>query len=302
MNQKKRGDSHLQSIIQIILSNLYLIGVLSLMTLGVTLTYKTAKIVNFSQAITSTMGIFIAAYLASRLGANLWLSLVIGIVACFIVGWLFDLLFLRHASGEGAKVMVTLGLIILITAIIPIIFGMIPYDYFRFFSGNIDFKLFGMALTVTKNGLFSLAIAAAVTGAIFIALYFTKWGLGIRATASNRDVAAMMGINTKRLIAFSWAISGAVGALGGILYASQTSNVQVDMLGTIWMSSLLAFILGGYNSFYGPTVGAVMIPIILSMAALVSGLWSNAILYAIILLAILIKPEGLFGKATAKKV
>ena len=198
--------------------------------------------------------------------------------------------------------MVTLGLIILITAIIPILFGMIPYDYFRFFSGNIDFKLFGMSLTVTKNGLFTLAIAAVVSGAIFTALNFTKWGLGIRATASNRDVASMMGINTKRMTAFSWAISGAVGALAGILYASQTSNVQVDMLGTIWMSSLLAFVLGGYNSFYGPTIGAVMIPIILSMAALVSGLWSNAILYAVILLAILIKPEGLFGKATAKKV
>ena len=60
----------MQSVIQIILSNLYLIGVLSLMTLGVTLTYKTAKIVNFAQAITSTVGIFIAAYLASRLGGE----------------------------------------------------------------------------------------------------------------------------------------------------------------------------------------------------------------------------------------
>lgn len=293
----------MQSIIQIFFSNLYLVAAMALTTMGIALTFKTAKSVNFAQAITATAGVFTAAAVISKLGASPWIALFVGIGVCFLIGLFFDAVIIRHTSSTAVgRIMVTLGLIIIVTALIPLVFGMIPYEYFRYFTGNVDFTLFGMAFTVTKNSLFSISVAALVIGGIFSALYFTKWGLGIRATASNKNVAAMMGINTHRMTALSWAISSACGGLGAILFASQTSIVDVGMLGSVQISSLLSFVLGGDITFYGPVIGSIIIPIIRSGAALISGVWSPVILYVIILLVILVRPQGLFGKSAKKKV
>ena len=294
----------MQSVIQILLNNLYLIGVLALTTMGIALTFKTANTANFAQSITSTAGAFVAAWLFMKTGFGPWWSIIGGVAVCFLLGWIIDALIVRPATktNESGRVMITLGLIIIISAFLPLIFGMIPYEYTRLFPGNLDFEMFGAQYTITKNGLFTFCLSVVVIGALFAALNLTKWGLGVRATASNKTVASMMGVNTNSMTAISWAVSSACGALGAVLYASQTTNVIIDMLATIQTSSLLAFVLGGFTSFYGPVIGAILIPIVTSLLALISGLWANVFLYAFVLLVILWRPAGLFGKDAIKKV
>ena len=138
---------------------------------------------------------------------------------------------------------------------------------------------------------------------MFIALKYTKWGLGVRATASNEVVASMMGINTKFITAMSWGIAGGLGALAGALYAPTVFSLTPDMMLTLQINGFLAAVLGGFSSFGGPIVAAVIIPFskILSNR-LISDTWANAIVYMMILIVILIKPVGLFGKRIAKKV
>lgn len=198
--------------------------------------------------------------------------------------------------------MVTLGLIILITSFIPMVFGMIPYEFSRFLNGNLEFEIFGMALTLTKNGLFTFCIAVVVIAAVFAALNLTKWGLGVRATAANASVASLMGINTNRITAISWAISSACASLGAILYAAQSTNVSINMLASVQTASLLAFVMGGYTSFYSPVISAVIITVATALLALISGLWANVLLYVFVLLVILVRPNGIFGKKAVKKV
>lgn len=278
-----------------------MVGILALTTMGLTITYKTANLTNFAQAITSTFGVYLAAYLAMMLGANVWVATIVGVIACFVIGAILDAAVLRHAI-YGRQI-ATLGLITIITAMIPVIFGVVPYEFYRFFSGNINFTLFGMDFTITQNSLFTVIVAAVVVGGIFALLHFTKWGLGLRATASNKMVAGMMGVNTNRMTAMSWAVASGCGTLAAILYASQTTEVGVAMLSSfVQPFSLLAFVVGGFSTFYGPVIGAVMIPIISALAALVNGIWSKVIVYAVVLLIVLVKPQGLFGKTAAKKV
>lgn len=292
------------AFLQIFLNSLAMIGVLALSTLGITLNYKTANVANFAQGITATVGAFTAAYLFMRNGVNPWLSMVGGIAVCFAIGWLIDTLIMGRLKTVGSvgRVMVTLGLILIISAGIPIMFGMIPYNFPRFFAGNIDFYLFGTAMTVTRNGLFVFGLSAVVIAIIFLALYKTKWGLNVRATASNAPVASMLGVNTKRLTALSWGISSGCAALAAVLLASQTTNVNANMMVTVQTNQLLAFVMGGYTSFYGPVIGAVLLPTVLAMLALIDAMWANVMLYTLILLVILIKPMGLFGKRTMTKV
>lgn len=291
------------SFLQILLNNLHLIGIIALSTLGLTLTYKTANTTNFAQSITSTMGAFVAAYIYMKIFDNAWGATICGIAVCFLIGFVLDTVFVRRVSGKGAgRVMITLGLIILFNAFIPMIFGMIPYEFSRFFNGTLSFTFAGYDLTVTKNGLFIFCASFLVVGILFSALSFTKWGLGVRATAANMQVASLMGINTNRITAMSWAISGACGGLAAIFYASQTTKVGVDMLVTVQSNSLMALVLGGYSTFYGPLLGAIIISVANIVFAMYSGLWSNSMLYIAILLVILVRPEGLFSKTIAKKV
>lgn len=288
-------------VFQLILNNLYLIGVLALSTLGITLTYKTANATNFAQAITSVVGAYMAGLLVRDYAVNPWLGMVAGVLVCFTLGVVIDAVIVRHV-GIAGRAMVTIALIVIITAGIPLVFGTIPYNYPRFFKEQIDFQLFGMEFNVTQNALFVLALSAVVIAIIFAALHLTKWGLGVRGTASNMYVAAMMGVNTNLMTALSWGISCACGALAAILQASQTQVISITMLGSVQANSLLAFVVGGFTSFYGPVIGAALIPILHSLMAFISGIWASALLYILVMLVILIKPAGLFGKDVQKKV
>lgn len=291
------------SMFQIFLNSLFLIGVLALSTMGITLTFKTAGVANFAQGIVATVGAFTAAFMFMRAGFNPWVAGFGGIAVCFVMGWAVDYLIVsRLKSGPVGRVMVTLGLILIVSALIPMIFGTIPYTYPRYFAGILEFGLFGNDFTVTQNGLFIFLTAMGVIAIVFLALYRTKWGLSVRATASNPIVASMMGINTKRLTAISWAVSSALAALAAVLLGSQNTNVHIAMLDVVGTNALLALVIGGFTSFYGPIIGAIIIPTLLAMLAMISGLWSGVLMYSVVLLIILIKPEGLFGKKTMDKI
>ena len=295
--------SEMQIFFQTFLNNLYYVGVLALTTMGLTLTYKTANVTNFSQAIVSTFGAFTGAFLIMKVIDDAWITLVIGVAACFIIGVIIDAVIIRRASPTGTgRVMITLGLIVLFNAFLPLIFGMIPYEYTRFFNGNLEFHLLGETFTIAKNGLFIFLFSAIVVIALFLALNFSKWGLGVRATASNKAVADIMGINTNRMTAMSWAISSACGGLAALFYASQTTNVSVGMLATVQSHSLLALVLGGFATFYGPLIGALIIPILTVLISMYTSVWSQPFMYIVALIIVLILPNGLFGKQAAKKV
>ncbi|MBN2878464.1 MAG: branched-chain amino acid ABC transporter permease [Clostridia bacterium] len=294
----------LQTILQTILSNAHLAGVLVLATTGIMLVFRTSFTTNFAQGMMATVGVFTTAALTSKMGLNIWLGVALGIVLSFLLGLFIDVAIIRKARKVSVvgKQMITMGLVIIIAALIPLIYGTIPYEFGRFIDGNIDFSIGGMDLFITKNGLLILGVAAVIVTIIFISLYFTKWGLGVRATASNETVASMMGINTRVITAMSWSIAGGCGAVAAILMASQSGTVDNSMMVSVQVNGFMASVLGGFSSFYGPIIGAVLIPITKAVVAIYNSLWSGVILYSVILLVVLIKPRGLFGKKDVKKV
>lgn len=293
-----------QTIFQTILSNAHIAGILVLATTGIMLVFRTSFTTNFAQGMMAMVGVFTAVSLITKLGINKWLAVGAGIALSFLLGLFIDTMIIRKAKKVNVigKQMITMGLVIIISALIPIIFGSIPYEFGRFLEGNVEFSLFNMDLYITKNGLLILGVAAAIVSVIFVGLYCTKWGLGVRATASNELVASMMGINTRVITAMSWSIAGGCGAVAAILFASQTGNVDSTMMTSVQVNGFLASILGGFSSFFGPILGAMIIPISLALIAIIDSLWSGVILYSLVLLVVLIKPRGLLGKKTAKKV
>ncbi|MCK5731917.1 MAG: branched-chain amino acid ABC transporter permease, partial [Tenericutes bacterium] len=112
------------------------------------------------------------------------------------------------------KQMITMGLVLVFSGAIPIIFGTLPITIPRIsYDPNVIFTLFGKTLSITVSAIYALGISIVLLGLLFSVLRFTKWGLGVRATASNEVVASMMGVNTRVITALSWGIAGLLGVL-----------------------------------------------------------------------------------------
>ena len=298
-------------LLETFISSLPYVCVTVLATLAITLIFKTSDTANFAQGVIAAFSSFIVIDLFNQAAFPLYLGIPLGIIIGFIVGAFIDVVIFRNGKNVNAigQQIITMGLVSVFYGVTSLLFNkkFINGFSFRGFSDKI-IKLGKVNIPV--NSLYCLGITLAVIAVIFIGLYFTKWGLGVRATASNEVVADMLGVNTRAITAISWALACGIGTLSAILYATVKVNVNVLFMGNIQVDAFMASILGGFATFYGPVIAAVIVPLFTRLVGLlaiyprfsfVSG-WVNVIVYILILLLILLKPKGLFGKSAVRKV
>lgn len=285
----------------------------ALVTMAITLIFKTSYTTNFAQGVISAFGAYVVSTALSGAGLSLWISLPIGMLASMLIAVCVDVVIFRNGRYVNAlgKQIITMGLISLVVGAIPLIFGLSDPEFKSFVSGNIIVELAdGTSASVTKNALVCMALAVVVITTIFILLRFSKWGLSVRATASNEYVAGMMGINTHVVTAISWGLAGALGALAATINASSGTVVSGYFMTNYQVYAFLAGILGGFGTFYGPVIAALMIPLANNLIQYFVNVigkpeltgWSMVIVYAIALVIIFFKPQGIFGKKIARKV
>ena len=285
----------------------------ALVTMAITLIFKTSYTTNFAQGVISAFGAYVVSTALSGIGLSLWISLPIGMLASMLIAVCVDVVIFRNGRYVNAlgKQIITMGLISLVVGAIPLIFGLSDPEFKSFVSGNIIVELAdGTSASVTKNALVCMALAVVVITTIFLLLRFSKWGLSVRATASNEYVAGMMGINTHVVTAISWGLAGALGALAATINASSGTVVSGYFMTNYQVYAFLAGILGGFGTFYGPVIAALMIPLANNLIQYFVNVigkpeltgWSMVIVYAIALVIIFFKPQGIFGKKIARKV
>jgi len=286
--------------------------VTALVTMAITLIFKTSFTTNFAQGVISAFGSYVVATALLEMGGNLWMSIIIGMLGSAAVAVLIDVGIFRRGRYVNAlgKQIITMGLINIIVGAIPLIFGYSTPVIPKIIEGNVGFLIGGENVTITKNSIVCAAITVVVLVVLFVLLRFSKWGLSVRATASNEYIAGMMGINTHIVTAVSWGLAGALGALAASLNASSGQTMGIYFMTPYQVYAFLAGILGGFSTFYGPIIAALMIPLannivqyivnILGMGDLTG--WSMVIVYFIALIIIFFKPQGIFGKKTARKV
>lgn len=285
----------------------------ALVTMAITLIFKTSFTTNFAQGVISAFGAYVVSSALNELGLSLWLSLPVGMLAAMLIAVAVDVLIFRNGRYVNAlgKQIITMGLISLVVGVIPLIFGLSDPVFKSFVPGTISITLSdGSSATITKNSLVCLALSVIVIAVIFILLRFSKWGLSVRATASNEYVAGMMGINTHVVTAISWGLAGALGALAATINASSGTVVSGYFMTNYQVYAFLAGILGGFSTFYGPVIAALMIPLANNLVQYLVNVagkpeltgWSMVIVYAVALIIIFFRPQGIFGKKIARKV
>ena len=282
-----------------------------LATFAVTLIFKTSYTTNFAQGVISALGAYAAVEFTLMHGYTLWQVAFIGILVAFLLGVAIDVLIFRNGRYVNAlgKQIITMGLISILIGLIPFVFKVahlesIPAQPFVHLSKGFQLG----DVFVAYNTLIGLGVSVVLLVAVFLMLQKSKWGLSVRATASNEIVAGMMGVNTKVITAISWGIAGAFGAVAAILYIGNVTLSNGYIMTNTQINAFLAGILGGFSTFYGPIWGCViiyMLNVLVGCACVhmekLSN-WKEAIVYLLVMLLVLMKPQGLFGKKMVKKV
>ena len=284
-------------------------GVLA--TFAVTLIFKTSYTTNFAQGVISALGAYVAVEFTLVHGYPLWAVAVIGVAVAFLIGVVIDVLIFRNGRYVNAlgKQIITMGLISIFVGLIPFVFKVSHFESvpaLPFVHLSKGFRI--GEVFVPYNTLICMCVTVVLLIFVFTLLQKSKWGLSVRATASNELVAGMMGVNTKVITAVSWGIAGAFGAVAAILYIGNVTLSSGYIMTTTQINAFLAGILGGFATFYGPIWGCVIIYMLNVMIGCVCvhveqlSNWKEAIVYLLVMLLVLWKPQGLFGKKMVKKV
>ena len=291
----------MSTFLQVILRSLETGSIYSLAALAIIIVYRTSNTVNFSQGAIGMFNTFVVTYLFGSIGVPLWLAIIGGVISAIIMGLLIDVLIIRHTKKVSAvaKQIITLGLMMIILGITPLLFGVDPLRLTRLMESG-DIVMLGAS--ISHNGLFNIVFGLAVMASLFYILQKTKWGLAVRTTASNEYTAKLMGVPTKMVTMGAWAVAAVLGVLSGAMVAPMTS-VTLNLMDDIQINALIACVLGGFRTFYGPVIGAYIIGISRNLLLYyVSSIWGEQILYILILLFLIVRPFGLIGKKIVKKV
>ncbi len=291
----------MSTFLQVVFRSLETGSIYALAALGIIIVFRTSFITNFSQGVVAMFNTFVVTYLFRTMGMPLWVSILGGVASAIIVGFLIDIVIIRHTKKVSpvAKQIITLGMIMIVLGITPILFGVDPLRLPRLIE---DGNLTILGADISYNGLFNIVFGIAVMVTLFYILQKTKIGLAVRATASNEHTAKLMGVPTKTVTLGAWAVAGVLGVLSGVMAAPMTS-VSLNLMDEIQINALIAVVLGGFQTFYGPVLGAYIIGIGRNLLLYYgSSVWGGQILYILILVFLVFRPHGLIGKKIIKKV
>ena len=271
-----------------------------LIALGFVLIYKATEMVNFAQGDIMMLGVFVAFSAIVHWGFNYWIGALIAIAATAAFGYLLDAVVLRRVIGQPqfAVVMLTLGLGFIFRAIAGITWG---YDSFSF---NTPFTNKTVTLGRLVLGEDNLSIiAGTLILCLVLYLFFAKTRLGVamQASSQNQLAAYYMGIPVRTVFSLIWAISAGVAAVAGILL-SPVSLIDVNM-GFLGIKAFAAAVIGGFGSIPGSVVGGVMVGIVEQLAGyyLPAG-FQEVTSNVVLLLMLLVRPQGLFAERMGKRV
>ena len=287
-------------LLQFLLAGLTVGAMYSLAALGYTLIYNASHLVNFAQGEFIMVGAITAAVLVEQ-GLALPLAAVGAVLLTFVVGALTERLAIRPTRGAPlvTLLIITMGVGLILKGAVQLAFGKGTYSL-PAFSGEAPIRL-GQA-SLTPQSLWVMGCTTVVV--LALAWYFTRTlgGKSMLATSYNPFAAQLMGIDTPRVLMMSFALAGALGAIGGVLTApiTFTSSEAGTVLG---LKGFAAAALGGIGSGTGALVGGLLLGVIEALTAgYVSSSYKDAVAFVLLLLVLIFMPRGLFGRKAAERV
>ena len=294
-------------------------GIIAIIALGIVLIYRSSEVFNFSHGQLVMWGAFVTWWFAGAdengeeiFNLPLWAAIPLAIVVMAGMGLLIERLALRPMTGQPllAIILMTLGLAQFLDGAAAITFGIQPKNNFPapFSPSDVIQIPFPGAFNdtiIVKQALLATAVVAILAAIVFMLFFrYTRIGLAMRATSEDHELARGVGINVPRVFGMSWAIAGIIATVGGVLLATLT-GVSLS-LSVVTLVAFPAILLGGLESFPGAIIGGLLVGLAAALvqASSVQVIRSTSEIapYILLLIVLLIRPEGLFGEKRIERV
>ncbi|MFN7641489.1 MAG: branched-chain amino acid ABC transporter permease [Burkholderiales bacterium] len=288
----------------LILGGISVGSVYALIALGLNLTFLTTRTLNFGQG-SLMMLAAVSAVLLAGIGANLYVGLLGGIVLVGVVAALTESIAIRPIAKVGGSmgwVVTTLGVGIFLQGFVAKFFGSQALAFPSFLFSARDFvSIGGVRLSAQYLAIFVIALALVIAFELF--LKRTAWGRALQAVALDPDLASVMGIPVRRVVMLSFVGSGVLAGVAGVLVAQITGTVDAAFGFNLLILGFVAAVLGGIGNTWGALFGGVFLGVI---EKLVGGYVSTAaeqgIAFALLMVALAVRPHGLLGEKEVVKV
>ena len=307
----------LDQIFQTLVDSATLGSVYALIALGYTMVYGILKLLNFAHGDVFMIGAYIGLGVLQLFGGaanpsiSIWLVLLIMLVAamagCAVVGVTIERFAYRplRTAPRIAPLISALGVSFFLQYSVQLLLGAQhkTYDTFLMDGGRLFESVIAWGpLDVSLLRLIVIVGTALLMVALWLIVSRTRMGKAMRATAVDRDAAAMMGIDVDRVIVFTFVLGSALAGAGGVLFAMR-SDVYPQMGFIVGLAGFVAAVIGGIGSVPGAMLGGYLLGLIESVTqTYITTEWSNLVIFSILIVFMLVRPQGLLGKPDVKKV
>jgi branched-chain amino acid transport system permease protein len=289
-------------------------AVYALMAMTVAIIYKTTGHLNFAQGEMAMFSTFVVWELNTNRGWNVWLSLLVVVAIAFVAGGVIERGLIQPLEKRSylAPVILTLGLFFMLNGGAASIWRPDPVSPTPSpFPSKIDDKvdiIDGTPNFFVTYKTIGVWITVAVLVVLLIALLQkTKLGLAYRAVSANQESARLVGIPVTKMLMFGWALSAALGSFAGVLIAQQRGNsFDINFMAPVLLYGFAAAALGGFDSIGGAAVGGLLVglaeALIPSFFSFIGTELNLVVALVVILIVLVVKPEGLFGSKRVERV
>ena len=288
--------------IQQIINGISLGSIYALIALGYTMVYGIIKLINFAHGDVFMVGAFIGFYAIAGWGLSFFPALLLSMAVCAVFGVLIERIAykrLRNATRIAALI-TAIGMSLLIEYGVIYLRGAQPEAYPDVLP-NITYELFGVQ--INSQSILILSVSVALMIILQFVVHKTKIGKAMRAVSYDMDAARLMGINVDNTISATFAIGSALAGAAGVIFGVYYTKIE-PLMGVIpGLKAFVAAVLGGIGIIPGAMVGGLVLGVVESVvSAMGYSLWRDAAAFVILILILIFKPSGIFGKNTREKV
>lgn len=290
------------NLIQTLISGLSLGSIYALIALGYTMVYGIAKMLNFAHGDVIMVGAYSGIVAVAQLGLSPWVTVLVSIAVCAVLGVVIEFCAYKPLrQAPPLSVLITaIGVSYLLQNAALLLFG----------SQQIAYPTLLKLPMLTVGGvqvdgitLLTLAVTAALMAALTLFIDRTKLGKAMRAVSEDKDAATLMGINVDRTITLTFAIGSALAAFASMFYGMTYVYIKPTTGAMPGIKAFTAAVFGGIGSIPGAMVGGILLGLIEQMSkTYISTLWADAIVFAVLVVVLVVKPTGLLGKPMQEKV
>lgn len=301
---KNEGMGESMSFVSYLVNGISLGSVYALIALGYTMVYGIAKMLNFAHGDVIMIGGYTVFVAFSQLGMNPMVSILISVVVCTVLGVVIERLAYKPLRGASplAVLITAIGVSYLLQNLALLIFGADT----KAFTSVVELpslSLFGGKLIISDETIVTILACIIIMVVLTSFIKYTKAGRAMLAVSEDKGAAQLMGINVNGTIALTFAIGSALAAIAGVLLCSAYPSLTPYTGSMPGIKAFVAAVFGGIGSIPGAFIGGILLGIIESLSkAYISSQLSDAIVFGVLIIVLLVRPTGILGKNIQEKV